>query len=730
MNIEWLESIASFAVTAFANGVWVGLLLVAMIWCAVRFMAARLPINATTRFSIWITLFVVCTGLVAYVGIQGQQGSEASVISVPSALAPQAAAPAPAALAPIEPPTAPVAEAPAVPKPLRPALPSAASPPAPVEGVAPTPPAQDEANAPATLSVIEAPSSTATAVEEPVGIEIRQEAEQATMGMLALPKMTAIPRKIELPAVTSFWRVVLFTMWGTIAGMLLMRIGTGLVGVRKIKQNSYAAPARVVDELNRLLAQMDKPRPVRVAISDELQTAVAAGFRQPYVLLPAHMLGSLSQLELRQVLLHEVAHLQRWDDWTMLMQRVVLALLFFHPGLIVLGRLMNRDREFACDDWVIAMTRKPKAYASCLAKLVAQHVRRPTPVIVPGFSSPKEELFDRVKTILDKKRTISFRLSKKAYAGLITVMTLLLIVSVQVLPVIALPEQPEMLPAFEPETLAFELDNEATEVPIATLSEPTMVDVPAEDLAAVVPAPDEVFAGFDNEPVLSVEDIKVPEAISAVASESNYSFEISSSQPNASSNGSVIVAGNNLASVSGYTYETRLSYESSDAALPLPRAAAPQVSTTAVTRTTRDTTALSSNAMTMLLRSAKRIPSSGDKAQLLIQAAQQASFNQSVTAAFLGAVDSIPSSGDKVRALMAMAEREALDGASAVLFLDSIAKIPSNGDKTRVLLYSLNNKVLPLKDEAVRDRCLDVIEGISSSSDYRRAMSAVLEHMS
>ena len=37
--------------------------------------------------------------------------------------------------------------------------------------------------------------------------------------------------------------------------------------------------------------------------------------------------------ELNTILLHELAHLGRWDDWTNLAQKVLGALLFFHPAV-------------------------------------------------------------------------------------------------------------------------------------------------------------------------------------------------------------------------------------------------------------------------------------------------------------------------------------------------------------------------------------------------------------
>jgi beta-lactamase regulating signal transducer with metallopeptidase domain len=46
-------------------------------------------------------------------------------------------------------------------------------------------------------------------------------------------------------------------------------------------------------------------------------------------------LPQLSPEEIKVILLHELAHLRRWDDWTNLAQKIVKAVFFFHPRSLV-----------------------------------------------------------------------------------------------------------------------------------------------------------------------------------------------------------------------------------------------------------------------------------------------------------------------------------------------------------------------------------------------------------
>ena len=86
-------------------------------------------------------------------------------------------------------------------------------------------------------------------------------------------------------------------------------------------------------------------------------------------MIPDWALIELSSSELNQVVLHELAHLRRWDDWTNLAQQIIRALLFFHPAVWWIGKKAELEREMACDDAVLAETESPRAYAECLAHL-------------------------------------------------------------------------------------------------------------------------------------------------------------------------------------------------------------------------------------------------------------------------------------------------------------------------------------------------------------------------
>ena len=111
-------------------------------------------------------------------------------------------------------------------------------------------------------------------------------------------------------------------------------------------------------------------RSAELCSSAEVERPSVIGFFQPRILLPQGLAEKLSALELRQVLLHEMEHLRRADDWTNLIQKIVRAIFFFHPAVWWIESHLAVEREMACDDAVLAQTSNPRGYATCLVSLL------------------------------------------------------------------------------------------------------------------------------------------------------------------------------------------------------------------------------------------------------------------------------------------------------------------------------------------------------------------------
>jgi len=203
----------------------------------------------------------------------------------------------------------------------------------------------------------------------------------ALMAIAALPALSGVSwrngsgvavQTLSRPAITlpGSWALYVFGAWAAIAGWFLLGVGRGLWHLRVLRQSCVPVDLTKLDaRLQQTLARNGSSRPVALCTSDRVHVPTAIGLIRPAVILPNWALQELSSDELNQILLHELAHLRRYDDWTNLAQKLVKALFFFHPAVWWIEKQVSLEREMACDDAVLAETARPRAYAECLAHL-------------------------------------------------------------------------------------------------------------------------------------------------------------------------------------------------------------------------------------------------------------------------------------------------------------------------------------------------------------------------
>lgn len=87
------------------------------------------------------------------------------------------------------------------------------------------------------------------------------------------------------------------------------------------------------------------------------------------ILLPPTALSGLSTFELEALLIHELAHIRRYDLLVNLLQRLVEAVLFLHPAVWYVSRRLNVEREHCCDALVLSAGIPPLGYADALVRM-------------------------------------------------------------------------------------------------------------------------------------------------------------------------------------------------------------------------------------------------------------------------------------------------------------------------------------------------------------------------
>jgi beta-lactamase regulating signal transducer with metallopeptidase domain len=215
-----------------------------------------------------------------------------------------------------------------------------------------------------------------------------------------------------LPASLATWA---FLAWTLIALAGLLRVAVGFWQALRLRKSCIPIdPANLSPEAQEIVERFRNSRPVLIGTSSLLDVPTAVGFWKPAVLLPAWLVAEVSADELKHVLLHELSHLRRRDDWTNLVQKVVKALLFFHPLVWWIENRLSLERELACDDAVLAQTENPRVYAQCLARLAEKSYLRRQIALAQAAVSRMHQLSNRVTQILDAQRPKTTQLWKPA----------------------------------------------------------------------------------------------------------------------------------------------------------------------------------------------------------------------------------------------------------------------------------------------------------------------------
>jgi hypothetical protein len=142
---------------------------------------------------------------------------------------------------------------------------------------------------------------------------------------------------------------------------------------------------------------------------------MAVGYLQPVVLLPSSLMAHLDDQQLLQVLVHECAHALRRDALVALFQRVLVAVLWFHPLVYVVNRLLDHVREEICDNYVLH-TASAKDYAQTLLT-VAESLSQPNRWFAPALIQTAK-LENRIAGLLNSRRCIMTTLTPKKVAAI------------------------------------------------------------------------------------------------------------------------------------------------------------------------------------------------------------------------------------------------------------------------------------------------------------------------
>jgi beta-lactamase regulating signal transducer with metallopeptidase domain len=187
------------------------------------------------------------------------------------------------------------------------------------------------------------------------------------------------------------WLGIVLALWFAVAAYRVAAMLRSLACAHRLAATATDAPPGV-------LAAFAAARRIALRLRDDVGTPCAVGLTQRSVILPSQLVATLPDAELRAVVLHEIAHLRRRDDWVYLFERLACAVFWFNPFMYVASRTAAAWREIACD----AAAARETGSRTCATALWrsasavgAGRVGRPALALLSGGT-----LVDRVEALL------------------------------------------------------------------------------------------------------------------------------------------------------------------------------------------------------------------------------------------------------------------------------------------------------------------------------------------
>ncbi|MBF6590207.1 MAG: M56 family metallopeptidase [Ktedonobacterales bacterium] len=236
----------------------------------------------------------------------------------------------------------------------------------------------------------------------------------------------------------------------SMGAVVLVALGLGITRLvligRLLLRGAVPADGALQTLADGLAARLGTSR-ARVLLTTRAQPlALTAGVWRPRIVLSLWMIEHLDARELEAVLAHELGHIARRDYLMIWLATMLRDAFCYLPTSRVAYRLLQSEKELACDDLAVRVTHRPLGLASALAKVWSQATTRPALAAVPriaqlltGADEVIEGRITRLMTysprddVRARARLISLGLSLVALVGLLVLEGLS--VALQTLPI-------------------------------------------------------------------------------------------------------------------------------------------------------------------------------------------------------------------------------------------------------------------------------------------------------
>ncbi|ADL50235.1 M56 family metallopeptidase [Clostridium cellulovorans] len=154
------------------------------------------------------------------------------------------------------------------------------------------------------------------------------------------------------------------------------------------------------DEENKILLEVSCGKSnIRLARNKFIKTPMALGIFRPCIIIPD---DDFDENQIRNILLHEVSHLNRFDITIKWLTMIVTSIHWFNPLMYFIKKEINKACELACDENVIKglNSQEKQAYGDTLIAVVAES-KYPLSILQATMCEEKRSLKERLVAIMN-----------------------------------------------------------------------------------------------------------------------------------------------------------------------------------------------------------------------------------------------------------------------------------------------------------------------------------------
>lgn len=206
-------------------------------------------------------------------------------------------------------------------------------------------------------------------------------------------------------AVAVFHGLVAGVVFVWVAGAVVMAARLARDCGRVLRLRGSAHTLASYQPLNlELAARLGMHQPPLLLASHRQIAPMAVGFGRPAVILSERLVAEVNEDEMQDILLHELAHLHRGDQRTVLLQQLIGALFWPIASVHGLNRQLHQAREELCDNVVLA-NRSAIDYGKTLLHVAELLVMARPLHAAAGIIHGQGDLERRIAEMLTPKRS-------------------------------------------------------------------------------------------------------------------------------------------------------------------------------------------------------------------------------------------------------------------------------------------------------------------------------------